>query len=470
MDMMDTNDSATFPYIAQMLEKVQKEFECGEFNSMIECLKNHLRINKYYPMLQLKPIFYSNGLVLLHNTYKRTDIDHFKDLYDSARSVVINMNAPIGQNIIVSLAEKIPNRITIGEYKNVMCDTDICEKGYEGTMIYTFQHNDIWHFTTSTIPDINCSRYFHPTKTHGQMFDEVLASYFNDSAYNSETLRDKFCENLSADKTYCFLLVHHENSHLMNYTEEFGKNYAVLFHLFTRDKITKGTVTDYTCKLINVGVKYPVYIKNEDIEDIIEDQNVYAVIARTYKGDTYKICNNKIIEKEDKDRGNSNIWVNIVSVYMQRRPDYEVKDYILEYCPQNKELLEIKDDIGREYNPTYIVHEVIRNICEHIYKHYRETTHYNKYTTRYNMNRELDNALPPIIRFHLALLRNIQITTHKHAPITPKTVRDYICFHQSMKNIRLLVAHFNKVYAGNPKTQKNKAAYCFLFLNHMLIG
>ncbi len=467
---MDTDDTTTFPRIAEMLEKVQEEFKNGEFNSLTECLKNHLRVNKYYPMLQLKNIFNSIGLVLLHNTYKRTDIDHFKDLYDSSRSVIIDMLAPIGQNIIVSLADKIPNRITIEEYNEIKNDTDICEKGYEGTMIYVFHHNETWYFTTSTIPDINYSRYFHPTKTHGEMFNEVLASYFNDDTYSSETLRAKFCEHLAIDKTYGFLLVHHENSHLMNYTEEFGEHYTVLFHLFTRDKTKKGTLVDYNSKLINVGVKYPIFVKSEDVDDMIENPAVYAVIARTDKSDTvYKICNKHIIENEDKDRGNSNVWINMVSVYMKGTPHYKVKDYIEEYHSEIKDSLTLWDNIGRDYDPTYIIHEVIRSICENIYADYRKTTHYNKYTTRYNMNSAIDAVLPPIIRFHLAQLRNIQITSHKHAPITPKTVRDYICFHQPMKNIRLLVAHFAEVHANNPQTKNNKATHCFAFLNALLI-
>jgi hypothetical protein len=48
-----------------------------------------------------------------------------------------------------------------------------------------------------------------------------------------------------------------------------------------------------------------------------------------------------------------------------------------------------------------------------LYTHYLDTTFYNKYTERYTINRECNAELAPIIRFHLAQLRDIQMTTHK---------------------------------------------------------
>jgi len=59
------------------------------------------------------------------------------------------------------------------------------------------------------------------------------------------------------------------------------------------------------------------------------------------------------------------------------------------------------------------------------------------------MNLEADKQLPPILRFHLAQLRHIQITTHHFAPISIKAVYHYLCLHNTMKNIRLLIQFFS---------------------------
>ena len=451
-------DSTNFPNVFKMLEIVAQQDEKVSFTDR---LKNHMRANKYYPMLQMKKVFKSGSLILLHNTYKRSDVSHFKDLYEEARSVIIDVDKPIGENIVVSLADKIPESMTIDNYLLKAKDTDEIEKGFEGTMVYVYNHENNWFFGTSTIPDIDYSRYFHPTKTHGEMFDEILDKY----GYN----REGFVKCLSPNKAYGFLLVHYQNNNVMDYTEQFGENYKELFHIFSRDKESKGKTVDYTDRLNDLPVKYANSFSLEEcIAGIKEDKSIYSFIVRTESGETYKVCRNEIFEKESKNRGNSNIWVNLIDVYMKGVPHYKVVDYICEYVPDNKEALTMTDDMGRTYEPTYMIHEAFRNISETLYRLYRTTTYYNKYTGRYNIMKEADSTLAPIMRFHLSQLRIIQITTHRDAPITPRNVRDYICHNQTMKNIRLLISHFAKVFSQCEQSKNYKSTMCFCFLNGLL--
>lgn len=445
-------DSTNFPNVFKMLEIVAEE---DQEISFFDRLKNHMRVKKYYPMLQLKKVFKSDSLLLLHNTYKRNNVSHFKELYEEARSVIIDADKPVGENIVVSLADKIPESMTIGEYLLKAKDTDVIEKGLEGTMIFVYNHEDNWFFGTSTIPDVDHSRYFHPTKTHGEMFDETLAKY--------SCNREEFVKFLSPNKAYGFLLVHYQNNNVMNYTDQFGENYTELFHIFSRDKENKGKTVDYTDRLTELPVKY-----TERLAEVSEDSTIYAFIVRTESGDTYKVCRSEILEKESKNRGNSNIWQNMVDVYMKGVPHYKVDDYICEYAPDCKKALTMIDDMGRTYEPTYLIHEAFRNICETLYRLYRTTTYYNKYTGRYNIMQEAESTLAPIMRFHLSQLRIIQITTHKAAPLTPRNVRDYICHNQTMKNIRLLVSHFAKMFSQCEQSKNYKSTMCFCFLNGLL--
>lgn len=468
-------DSTYFPLIAEMIDKVYEEFKAGEFKTFKECFKNHLVVNKYAPMLQLKQNFNDNNLFLLHNTYTRDDVSHFEQLYKEARSVIFDVTKPSGNNIVVSLADKTPTRMTMEEYKAIEKEDDIWEIGYEGTMAFVYCHNDVWHFGTTTVPDINHSRYKHPTKTHGEMLDDALANCFPDVP--TENLRAIFTQNLSPEKTYCFLIIHHLNSHIMDYTPSYGENYARLFHLYTRVKTDKGSTTTYedsmsvSTNLGPIGVMYADYLTREQIEEEVEKPTTYAVMVRTSNNEMYKICKKEIIERETKDRGNSNVWINMLSVYIQRKPDYKVSNYLTEFHAETKASLTMKDTVGREYDPTYIIHEVVRCMTESLYTHYRTTTHYNKYTKRYKrLDIAAEQALAPIIRFHLAQLREIQIGAHADAPITPKTIRDYLCFHQTIKNLRLLIHHFNKVYNNQPATRDNRSTACFSFLNVLLIG
>lgn len=451
-------DSTHFPNVAKMLKIVQTNTEKNPNISFDDHLKNHLKAKKYHPMLQVKKVFKCDKLVLLHNTYKRTNVEHFKELYEEARSVIIDITKPTGENIVVSLADKIPESLTPEQYRKKAKDTDLIEKAYEGTMIFIYNHEEEWFFGTSTIPDIDCSRYRHPTKTHGEMFDEAIGMS-----------RKDFTASLSPEKTYGFLLVHHQNVSVMDYTEELGENYAEIFHIFSRDKATKGAHTDYTDELKELPVKYADVLALEECTDeVFADKGTYGFIVRTNDGDIYRVCRAEVFDTETKNRGNSNIWYNLLDVYMKGDKNYMIKDYIAKHCPDKMESLTMTDDVGRTYEPTYLIHEVMRNMCETMYGMYRTTTYYNKYTGRYSINKEIDSTLAPIIRFHLSQLRSIQITTHTEAPITPALIRNYICQQQTIKNVRLLISHFAKLYTSQEHSKKYKSTMCFAFLNTLL--
>lgn len=458
-----------------MLVEVKEMYLSGAYETMSECLNDYIRKNKYWPMIQTKKI--TDDLMLLHNTYVRNDIEHFKELYESARSVVLDMN---DLTVVVCLADKVPTTLTIEQYGAVMKDGDLYETAYEGTMIYVYNYKDVWYFGTSTCASIDKSRYFHPTKTHGDMFDEALRTYFPDA----ENVREELCKSLYPEEAYGFLVVHHNNSKVMNYAQEFDKeDYAVIFHISTKQK-TKGFVPKNMHLLAETGIKYTKQFSINRSEnqislrtapeygtdftyptkflETVEDHMTYGVIVRSGEN-TYRVSHALVLKAEDNHRGNYNPWVNMLSVYMQCRPDYTIERYINEYLPTDKEALIIKDLKGNSYNPTVIIHEVMRKICDMMYSYYRETTYYNKVYRRYNMNREIDAMMAPIIRFHLAQLRNIQITTHTHAPLTYKAIRNYLCINQPIKNIRLLISYFMNVVHSPPRT-----VACFNILNSLL--
>lgn len=468
--MATMNDATYFPKISEMIQQVY-EISKKKNTSMDECLHAYIRTHKYWPMIQTKRFFGNRGLVLMHNTYKRDDVDHFKDLYDEVRSVVLDLNAPAGENIVLSLADKIPTRMDMQEYQAHRQDTDICEKGYEGTMMYVYHHNDRWFFGTSTCPSVDGSRYFHPTKTHGEMLNEVLATYFPEVVEetvspkeNGKKLREAFTQHLSTDKSYGFMLVHHENRHFMNYTEELGENYKVLFHVFTRDKTTKGTTVDTEVNLSSIGVKYiPTYGSVDEGLTALQDEKMYALIVRR-DNEMLKISRPELIQKETRDLGNANPWMNMLWVYMQNKPNYQVNDYMEEYLAEKKDTLEVRDSQGRVMAPVYIIHTAMCTLRDMLYSLYGATTYYNTYTQKYTMNLAMDQQLPPILRFHLAQLRNIQVTTHKHAPINSRAIYHYLCYHQTLKNIRLLIAHF----ANNPYNMPYRAVECFSVLGSNL--
>jgi hypothetical protein len=479
---METNNMTytSFPMISNMLQKVQEEFSNGVYESMDECLNQHIRKNKYWPMIQMKRFNTgnNNGLVLLHNTYKRDDVEHFKDLYEEIRSVVLDLNAPAGKNIVVSLADKIPIRMNDTVYRETMSETDQFERGYEGTMIYVYYHMDRWFFGTSTCPSVDRSRYFHPTKTHGTMLNEVLMRLFPDDVVElvaeaedglspkelGKKLRTRFTSLLNPAYTYGFMLVHHENRHFMDYTSVFGANYKELFHIFTRETITSNRVDAKLTELPLIQYIETFPDGNTALETLLSDPQMYALMVRKQNGDMVKVSRQELIQRESEDLGNANPWMNMLWVYMQNKPNYQVENYVDQYLSEKKETLNVVDSEGRVLVPIYIIHTVMCTMRDVIYYLYYSTTYYNKHTQQYTMNKEYDQQLPAILRFHLAQLRHIQITSHKHSPLTPRAIYHYLCLHQTLKNIRLLINFFK----NNPYNMQSRSAECMKILADLL--
>lgn len=423
----------------------------GNGTNKADTLLSILRKNHFWPALQTKKFFDHSGLVLLHNTYKRIDVDHFRELYDECRSVVLDLDAPEGSNIVLSLAHSIPERLTLEQYAAIMADTDKCELAYEGTVISVYHHKDTWHFGTTSCPTVDRSRYFHPTKTHGQMLDEVFPD------------RTAFTSKLDTNKSYAFVLVHHENRHVMDYTATFGENYAELIHISTRDRTTLSEDSLESTPLAEIGIKYAsVYDTPSAALQAAETAGVYGIIVKTDNGKIYKVSSNDIVKREERDLGNPNKWINMLSVYMQTKPDYHINDYIRDYAT---DLQFPTTESGRELAPTYLIHTVICTMRDILYYWYVRTTTFNPQTVRFRMNKEIDATLPPMLRFHIAQLRHLQVNHHTHSFLSPRAVYHYLCHHQTIKNLRGLITFFATT-PGHGMTYSQ--AECFTILNQLL--
>lgn len=475
---MDSSDSTTTPQnLKELLHEVLST-PCDDGTKRSDVLLAVIRKYHFWPALQMKKFFDRSGLVLLHNTYKRTDVDAFRPLYEECRSVVLDLSAPEGDNIVVTLSHSIPERLTTQQYANLMEEGDVCQESYEGTMISVYEHKGRWYFGTSSCPSVDSSKYFHPTKTHGAMLDDALAKLFPEAIpeanidepphvtmkERSRALRDAFTAHLDVRKTYSFLLVHHENRHVMNYSDEFNNpEYAVLFHINTRDRAS--LETDSTSKTFEgIGLKYSkTFDTPKDAIDAMESgKDMYGIVVKKQDGRFYKVSNTNIVEREECDLGNPNRWHNMLWVYMQNKPHYHIDDYVKQYVP---DLAYPKDSSGRDLAPTYIIHTVICTMRDILYNHYIATTSYNPTVKRFKMNKQIDSTYSPMIRFHLAQLRHLQVDSHTHGLITPKAVYHYLCHHQTLKNIRNLIQYF----AQNSGTQMTyRQAECFGVLNQLL--
>lgn len=463
----------SYPKLSALLHEVHELGKSSANNvNKADILMSVLVKYHHWPYIQVKYFSSQCSLVMLHNVYKQDIPIQDKELYDECRSVVLDMDAPEGQNIVLSLSKKIPKRVNVDNITSITEPITLMEHGYEGTMLYVYYHRDRWYISTSTCPSVDRSRYFNPKKTHGIMLDEALQKMFSGMTFTEEQtrldrsklLRAKFFEYLDTTKTYSFMLVHHENGFVMNYTDVFGDNYAVLFHLNTRDRVTMEPSMDVNEQLHTLGVRYTSkYSSTDEVVQTLSEPNVYSVMVHTDK-ELYKVSTGTILQKEEDNLGHPNPWMNLLWVYMQNKPHLRMEFYLQNH-PEISSQLEANTSQGHEIAATRVVAKVMTCMRDILYTLYRGTTYYYKDTKTYRMNKQYDQQLPPILRFHLAQLRYLQVNYHSESPLTRQAVHHYLCHHQTMKNVRLLIDALT-THSVLPMDQET--ADCFYILNKNL--
>jgi len=441
----------TMTKLQQFIAEIAAEINTCETSPEI-ALRNLIRKKHYWPQFQVKSFFdvQCNGrVVLLHNTYKRQDVKHFQTLYDEFRSVILDMGDKTNIKIL-ALTNGIPKQVSIPEYSAMMDPNDSCYLTYEGTLISCYYAYGKWHFSTASCPKVDSSRYSHPTKTHGQMFDEALSKEFG------FICRDDFTNNLDKTLSYNFILIHYENCKVIDHTDVFDEKFCKIMHVGTH--LNGVNVFDTTPVL--QGIKRPAIVNATTMLGFLATANPLNthgfLIKRNSTGEMLKLQMDKVVSLEAETSGHPNPWYNMLIIYKQNNPSYKVNDYIAKY---NIDITQSPEQ------PTYVIHTTICTMRDMLFSLYNATTVFDTTLKRYTMNKETDQALPPIIRFHLSQLRFIQITSHNYAVLTDRAVYKYICG-LTIKNFRILLR-----FLVNTAVMQNippRAANSMWYLNNIL--
>ena len=236
--------------LTELIEKTYSNYDGNSSyaNTLIATLKTY----HFWPNIKVKKFKNNDDIVLLHNNYKMNDIYEYKELYEQCRSIVLDFTLSCNNNVVVTYANSIPRRISYEEYVSspLYNATDKCYEAYDGTIITVYNYKNQWYLGTSSCPDANSSKFSHPTKSHGKMFDEVLEQFYSRNPEIvekmsqvspddvSESLRAMFVSNLNPEHAYEFVLIHYENKHIIDYSDVLGENYKELVHINTKNRIT----------------------------------------------------------------------------------------------------------------------------------------------------------------------------------------------------------------------------------------
>jgi len=309
------------------------------------------------------------------------------------------------------------------------------------------------------------------------MFDEVLLTYFRDSFTDEELtheyseiskkLRDLFTKNLNSELAYEFVLIHHENNRVIDYTSILGNEYKKIIHINSKNRVSLQEEDISTQPLAFLGVVYPKSFNDiNEVNAYIPTALSYGVIIKrvTETGiKLYKISSDNVNHFEETNPCNPSVWNNILMVYMKNKKEYHIRDYITQYVPN----IELPiDNNNRPIDATYLIHTSISCVKDVIYNLYIATTKYYAKYNRFKMDKDLDNQFPPIIRYHLAQLRHKQLNIYKNKIISPHEVYHYLCQCNNCKNIKALV---NFLSTNTGYEVPERSALCLTVLDSLLL-
>ena len=171
--------------------------------------------------------YVEDNLMLLYHKY---DSPITNDLERECRSLVIDRNTLK----IKSYSCETPRVNKEGMEYLITHSTEpqIINQCYEGTYLSVFNHNNKWYVSTRRCLDSQDS-VFNPVEkqtpmSHYEMFDDILnkAGYAN---FND------FSQKLNPSNSYYFVLIHHQNKHIIDYTSQFGNEYGRICLTTIRD-------------------------------------------------------------------------------------------------------------------------------------------------------------------------------------------------------------------------------------------
>lgn len=241
-----------------------------ELLNMIRSIEDYQGLMDMVKDTQIQVKESSNDNRVLLSTHFTHNTSHLLDIERECRSVVIDRSTldviAYGQpallyNDQIAIAESEINR-----HKRIITEC------IEGTLLVMYQYNGEWLVSTRRCLDASES-YWRSKRSHLEMMKDCV-----DWA--------SFCDLHDPTKVYLYVLVHHENKQLIDYSDRFGKNYTKLMLVLTRDRTTQRAVYRHDID----GTVRPLsqfYLRDVEIGNIIVPQyyDTYSILDDFNKGE-----------------------------------------------------------------------------------------------------------------------------------------------------------------------------------------
>jgi len=358
-------------------------------SSFLELYNNNIEEfkKKLYENSILCKDYVDEGLLLVYNKF---DSIIRNDFIRESRSLIIDK-----KNMkIISYSCETP-RYNFINLNTIPKENLLFTECYEGTLLSVFYHDATSKWYISTRRCLNSSNSKINDISHYNLFEQVIREKYS-------TI-DEFTNELDKNKSYYFVLLHHLNKNIIDYTWKFGTEYKCLCLVSVRDdNMNEINLYDNTFSFINE--KIFICPKLDSLDNFFMDN--------------YKLNYNY---KPNKEGVIIKIWNNIKNKYDLFK--YQYKNYSFHIALSNNnniyrgltylyqinklnEYLTINPIFStiENYNTVDIINTIFKVLTSELLQLYKYTC-INK-----NINKQLPYEYKSILH-ELRLLRNHKYST-----------------------------------------------------------
>jgi hypothetical protein len=328
-------------------------------------------------------------LILLYHKY---DLPIKSELEKECRSVIID--AETLQVVSYTCNNPIYNK----EAQQFIINTTPIDmnifKCYEGSLLSLFNHNDTWYLSTRRCLDSRDSLW--NSKSHYDMFIDVL---------KKENLTfDEFTNKLNPNYGYYFVLIHHENKQIINYSNIFDIEYSKLCLIFVRDKETQSEIDETLCDYKHIFAPERITMEEFTEENKKLDINIKneGIIIKLNSGKECILKLQTISYQFSKAMGpDSNIYKGYIYLYQISA----LKDYIKNYSNhKNYGKIVNPKNSAESYDTIGVIDSMFKVLTSELFELFKLLWDIKKGTKQ---NEELYKTLPKEYKDILFKLRGI---------------------------------------------------------------
>lgn len=328
-------------------------------------------------------------LYLISNKYIKENKMRISNLERECRSIILNKSL----DIICYGYDDIYYNQDAKNYilKNGLDKNYTIQECFEGTLLSLFNYNGKWFLSTRQCIDSKNSKWTSD-KSHYEMFLDCIEISFNE-----------FTNYLKENLNYFFVIVHHENKNIVDYSEYFEKeDYKEVIHVMTRERDThkEFDLNDEAQWNVKPNFRVPKKLKSEEngevvFEHIDNDSSLTlnqpemfddflkldelnkqqlltlpvkseGIIVRNYDSENKKLVIMKFQTNSYQfmsllKPNTNNVYMSFIELYQQ-----DLLKKHIEYFPGNSKL--VVDDIKETYDTIGVVDASFKVLTSELYE------------------------------------------------------------------------------------------------------